>query len=277
MNDDGYDIMVEIDALLDTRVGSIARLSDEAAAKTFEDMRYYTRENDDFESFTGLTKAVTDKAYAERDSETLASSIMTQMVLQLDEIAKSIYFDGMARHIKQDFKIEINLYPYEIRNDEAAAIAAAVKSKLTVDVPVMCVYLKPEEVSPSRLRASYSGIILYNFQTWLTANAKAIERSYFPRVTVLAPRLYVDKVPPEELKRLKEHDGATPFTIAKLGFAPHFTLIFMHASVFSIISPKSFRHKLSEAADAATESDAITDRETETPPDPEPSANPSSP
>ncbi|HWT40109.1 MAG TPA: hypothetical protein VN081_02455 [Dongiaceae bacterium] len=257
-NDGGYDVLIEIDALLDTRLGAIARLDPDAASKVFDDFRYYTRETDDFLEVTGLTREVTDKAYKERDEETLAASLITPMIYQLAEIVKSIQVDFAVRRMSQPFRVLINGYPYkDLRKDERTAICMAVKNHLNLDVPVEMVFMTPEEVSPSYIRANLSGMILYNFNAWMAANFNALEKVAFPRVHVVAPRLFEKETPAPELRQVKEFNNASPFGILKFGLSMYFTLIFMHPSFFSVVPPLTLRHKLPQEVKASQESDAI--------------------
>jgi hypothetical protein len=259
-NDGGYDVLIELDALLDTRMGTMALLESPSVldGTIFEDMRYYTRETDDFEALTGLTREVTDKAYAERNEETLAASLITPMIIQLAEIVKSIQVDFSVRHMVQTFKVLINGYPYKnLRHDERSAIAFAVKNHINLDVPVEMVYMTPEEVSPSYIRANLSGMILYNFNTWLAANIKELEKVAFPRVHVIAPRLYEKDPPAPELRQVKEFNNASPFGIMKFGMSMYFTLIFMHPALYSVVPPLSLRHKLPQEVKTSQESDDV--------------------
>jgi len=258
--DGGYDVLIELDALLDTRMGAMAVLGCEAvtSGKIFEDIRYYTRETDDFEALTGLSREVTDKAYKERDEETLAASLLTPMIIQLAEIVKSIQVDFSVRHMSQTFKVLINGYPYKnLRVDERVAICRAVKNHLNLDIPVEMVWMTPEEVKPSFIRANLSGMILYNFNEWMAANYKEMERIAFPRVHVVAPRLYEKESPSPELRVVREFNNASPFSILKFGLSMYFTAIFMHPSLYSVVPPLSLRHILPQEVKASQESDSI--------------------
>lgn len=263
MDDTGYDIFVELDALLDTRLATIAKINDEAAQRILDHTEYFDRLNDDFEKYTGIPRNISDDVYKRRDRHTLvredgtANALLTPMVLQLNEIVKSILADGMVRHTPRKFKVIISTSPYTLPREDMDAIAAAIYRHIGEQVPVVCMDISLKDLVPSIIRSNYSGIILYHFNEWLSYHAKEICKTFFPRVTVLAPRLYCADIPDEATQAPKEFNGASAFAITKYGFALNFTLIFMHSSMYSAFAPAKLRHTLSEAAKTASESDEV--------------------
>jgi hypothetical protein len=261
----GYDILVELDALFDVRMAALFRANHEAATKLLWDERYFKREADDFEEMSGIPRSVTDEILKNRDRSLLTADgtssnvFMTMAIAQLDEIIKSIFYGEMVRGTPRNFQVVIMAGPYKLSQDEMDTIALYVRSTLSTKIPVICIANGLEHATPKTLKASCSGALIYNFNEWLTLHAKEINQISFPQVTIAVPRLYAGPMPKPDQRNVKEFGGASPFAIAKLGFATQFTLAFLHPTIFSIPAPLGLQHKLAAHAQdvAASEKDAV--------------------
>ena len=157
-------IYIDLDSLLDTRLATLAKQSDQLAAVNLTD-EYHSRERD---KFLGITKAEFQKLYKERDIETLSLSRITNIfkfvipkliIPFIDRTRPNTYVEGLT--------LEVNLYPYvldeETRNEIHKAICVWVENL----VPVSLSYLSTEQRTPEHCQANYVAMISYEHSDWL--------------------------------------------------------------------------------------------------------------
>lgn len=248
---ESYDIYVELDALLDTRLGTLMRAEPKRTKKLMMDTRYYLRECDDFEPLVGIAKEDTDQLYRERDEETLKHTLMTPMMFTLRDIAHDLFRRSFIDLTMKQPTIIVNTYPYVLDESTVGELTSAIMSYVQLPIQISCRYLPLKDVTPGLIRSTYSGMIMYNFNAWLVHHVEAMKSICFPRVTIMAPKLYVDRPPkdPDEIKF--DNPAITPWSIAREGYAPYFTLMFVPVSAYCIIPPPVLSNIIEESEDSS--------------------------
>lgn len=190
-------IYIDLDSILDTRLGTISKLYPERAIELLGDAAYYMREENVFE---GVDKALFDTAYAKRDKETLSSSTPTAFLLEL----RKIVFDVLEKSVHPlhgDVDVTINVYPYKLTEDEKKDIEACVLYYTGECVPVRTIDLMPSLLTPVYFKGEFSVAIMYDFGTWLESQAEAFRTIQIPDVSLLVPKFWLKGKPtPEEFE-----------------------------------------------------------------------------
>jgi hypothetical protein len=186
-------ILCEIDALLDTRIATLARVNPECAAAMMTD-HYWSRLADDFEKYTygKVTNAQYREQYAKRDVWTLRGSVATSMCLSLTSIFANLCDQRINTPLVSDVKLTINFYPYILTDDEIEAYLTALSVFTNNEVQLSHVWLPPEEVTPAFLDADYSAYILYDFNHWMSLQEQRFIDKVIPSITVFAPARAAD-------------------------------------------------------------------------------------
>jgi hypothetical protein len=111
-------IYVDLDCLLDTRLGTLAKINPELASNALMN-GYHERDEDIFE---GVGVEDYRKAYEARDVDTLTLSVITGMFSFLHECVlaafKRIQIDGIFDAIQ----LEVNYWPYELDDEEVKVL-----------------------------------------------------------------------------------------------------------------------------------------------------------
>jgi hypothetical protein len=198
-------ILVMIDCLLDTRLGTIAKLDTELARKVVSSETYFTREEDRFE---GVNDILFKNAYLTRDKSTLTHSVMTAMV--------SGWLRGMINQLKEQaltgpehdrVRVDVNIYPYQFSDEEKDELCKVLKFRLdgenadpafghlltveVIDKPI-------EQLTPQFCKASYGAMVMYDPWTWMNTHfyPEVFETAIrLPEVLLYAPRIYFDRKP----------------------------------------------------------------------------------
>jgi hypothetical protein len=230
-------VLVELDALLDTRLGALTQVAPAAAARLVTDRRYFTRQIDAFE-WEDLDWAAFRRIYQARDAEAIFDSVMTEMTALLPSILKKLVRVSETTPYLPGLAVELNVYPYQLDAFWREEIHKNVREYIPPDLDLRVVYYPPEQLTPAFLRGRYSGMIIYDFARWFEVQMRAFETVKLPRFTILAPALYQKAIPaPEDIYAPDMIRKLTPFEIAETGLADCFQLELLEAHVFSIIRP----------------------------------------
>jgi len=228
---------VELDALLDTRLATIAKHDPEAAKRIFADPRYFERERDDFTELCGLDLDQFKALYAQRDLEVLTASTMTEMPFVLERIVRELEKDSIDTPFVGRTIVEVNHYPYKLDAESLENLQLGIMARAGLQTEVRMVYIEPRALTPTYVRGRYSGMILYSLRDWLENHLEEFKHVRMPRVTVMAPALYEVKenFPAAELRAEGLKENITPFILTELALIELFSLTLLPAFAFSII------------------------------------------
>jgi hypothetical protein len=224
-------VYVDIDSLLDTRLGTLALLKNEYAVNAL--MNGYTSRNID--DFQDAPYEIFKKAYEKRNVDTLILSTFTDVFILLHSCIKST-FEAAATNVNtKPLQIQVNVYPYDLNEEEMAEISVAVWSRLKEMADVNVVNISDAFLTPQYCKDTYTMMIRYDYQSWLKIHhdSHAFEKVKMPEVSVISPALYQRYPSEQELAELKEMN-VHPFAAVELTMSPFFTLRLTDVSVFCI-------------------------------------------
>lgn len=190
-------LLVELDALLDTRLATVSMVNPDAAIAVMDDT-YRERQ---FDVFSYLYPEFDDAAYlqryARRNWETLKNARPTVMAFILAGICQRMGAEiATGSPTLTSAEVHINCYPYDLTGEEQDLICVAVQKRCGFDIRVTAVFIPHYELNTHRIAGDeYSALILYNFKDWFEcvfAKPDPPPRE-IPSVTVYAPLLYQSK------------------------------------------------------------------------------------
>lgn len=228
-------LLVELDALLDTRLATIAQIAPALAVKAAES-GYTERLNNDWDSL--LDCSINDefkRRYAQRDVETLKVSRCTASVLVVNEITQA--WEDLAQNspLVESYAVDINVYPYRLSEAELDAIVSAVLSYVSLDCQVEIVSYPPEALTPELIDKHWSILLLYDLDGWLNAQVERLKEKKIPAVTIVAPALYHDRIPGEEDLPKETLGNISPFAALELALVEYVSINLIDAKYFSIL------------------------------------------
>lgn len=231
-------VLVSLDALLDTRLATVSRLDQQAACRLLQHPDYYTRQIDDFASLCGIDRERFAAAYAQRDVETLKRSLITHIPFMLHELMRHLELSEDDTPFETALGLDVNVWPYELSEAESDALTLAVMVRAGHQTIPRVVRIAPEALTPARIKSEYSGMILYDLREWLQHHVEAFAAIPCPRVTVLVPALFHERIPePEEYLTEGIRRDVSPFELTRLGAIEMVGLDFIRPSLFSIYQP----------------------------------------
>lgn len=183
--------LVDIDLLLDTRYGTIKRISESLADTLADSDKYRLRHHDKFDVLTDgqIDQSVYQDLYAKRDIETLFHARMTDFVHHfrqdiiegIDKLHRGVIIDAIS--------VDINVYPYDITDQEADVIMRSLSYFIPAPATVSVVRLSPEMLTPMYVENHYEMMAWYNHEDWLGPNTDALIKHPLKDTVLLTPTI----------------------------------------------------------------------------------------
>ena len=225
MNKSLNKILISIDALLDTRSGTMFTLSPEKALENLKSKMYAGRIID---IFKGFDKAQFDEAYKKRNKNTLKFSSLTNAYQIIEDIIEKKLSAKMSAPEIDDLEVHLNTYPFVLSDKEKLTLKLALSAKLSGNVGIKTVDYSLEELNPYFIKTNYKTLIMYEFFDWLEIHSKneLIKKHPISEVTYYAPALvkHIDSEIPKNLSK--------EFINIMLGVQPFVGVIFHPVDVF---------------------------------------------
>ena len=242
-------ILIDLDAILDTRLGIINKLQPELLERVAESSEYRLRKKDSFDWVPGLQSSKLIDAWNKRDSELLPYSTMsllmavelTNHLLEWDEITM-----GNSPKVSK-VTLLVNMYPYNDLPDEVKdKICYAIALRLGVTDPsdVKAVTWDTESISLKELeKNSVVSYFVYDFDNWVSHLYPDDENIDYEKtgfetyqdLSVIAPKLYTDTKDLDEVLNESHPDigKLDPFNATIQCFAPCFQLDFIPSVLYT--------------------------------------------
>lgn len=226
-------LYVDIDALLDTRLGTMYRMDEELIESAIE-RDYKTRSSDIWSEINlDIDQDAYDELYRHRDEETLKVSRPTAVVPILTEVVEALGKASVNDPRIDSVSVDVNVWPYRLDAEVLAAIRDAVKTWVSVDCEVQIVNYEVGALTPMFIDTKYVALIVYDFNAWFDHHHDALLSKRIPTITMIAPTLYKSTSPEEEIV----YEGTTvdPFAATELALVEYITLVFKDTEYYSLI------------------------------------------
>lgn len=184
-------IYVDLDSLLDTRMGTLYQFGIKAVEKTVAS-GYYERRYDEFE---GVDTEVFKKAYAERNAATLLNSMVTTVCELVTNFGKQTLLALVSTPLRRQPKVFLNVYPYVLGEDVQLLLIAGLKQATEGLLDIEVGYMAPEELTPDYVKSHFLQVIMYSYWEWLEIHAQNgnFEKTQCPQVTLFGPAIVQSK------------------------------------------------------------------------------------
>lgn len=226
--------LIPLDVLMDTRLATLRRLNEDES-RVIEGSWYHKRTVDVFDrNGSKINQKAFEALYEARDEETLKNAFMTQMPKYLMSlIARLTTQQGMPL-LAQQFKIDINVYPYRLSEEVRASIVLAIETYTNNAAEINLVDFAPEELSVQLIKSQYAICFMYDFNEWLMKHTEEFKVTTMPEVRVVAPKLYLKDTPLPLLEKVKtEEYGWEQMSLMFVGLVG---VVFMDVNLFSIVT-----------------------------------------
>lgn len=227
-------IMVLLDALVDTRLGTL-NILDPTAVREMDPVRYLMRTRDDF-THMGIDDELFNIAYKNRDVLTLRNSIVTN-ILPIIKNAIHQYATILSPLQGGAHELDLNVYPYNLSAEEGRVIADLVEFKLGGVVRVNVVRVPYSTMTLAMLARTYHTVVMYDWVDWACAIEHSFRTEAAPAVTMIVPDLLRGEKLPDEPDKYVEaaFKVAHPTAYMEFTLADYIGLSFERTPFFSMV------------------------------------------
>ena len=229
---DSDHILLELDVMLDTVMGTLGKMDPAIASKILASGKYNKRNTNRFE---GVDDAAFKAAWESRDIDTLKHSVLTNMSYFLQRLIKDSLISSISQSKMELLRFTINVYPYEFDDPELVEmLIGCIRFYTYSTAEIRVISISPEQMTPQYCNSNYQIMVMRDWTGWLNHHKAFFEKQGLPQLTIVAPELFADEAPsPEELINLGFRN-LNPFDETAKAVAPLFRLKFMPISLFSI-------------------------------------------
>lgn len=232
-------LMVMMDTLLDTRMGTLLSLGSDVLNHVIDTGGYYTRVED---KFPDVDPQVFKTAYENRNKDILKKSGVTQIVMMIEEYVSKIQNQNLVSPFHQIPKVVLNTYPYQLTEKEIDNFKRLLVRYTNKQAIVDVIYLSYEDLTPKYVKKHLSMLIMYDYHQWLEIHAvnKNFETVTCPEVTVVGPMIYFNGPMKQSDVLLLKKENLTPFQSIEAVAGPlaHLTLLPVELFSFVLKLPK---------------------------------------
>ena len=157
-------LLLELDALLDTRLSILGSMDPKRTATIMQDSSYTTRVID---RFPGFDNKAFKEAYDNRTTKALAGAMRTDVFKILHDFITRVMNRNIVSPTPVDTEIVVNSYPYKLTEKEQTIMALGLIKSLPLCPKVTFVDMPVNKLTPQYLRG-FGCVIMYNFNEWLT-------------------------------------------------------------------------------------------------------------
>jgi len=189
--------LIDIEMLLDVRHATVVRMMGEeekdGLAEVLASTEYYRfRQHDNFEKATDgmVTWDAYQKAFAERNGDTIAYAKMTDFVYQIrQDIKKEL--PALERGVEFDaLDIYINFYPYsDLTQAERDIVVKCMQHYMPMPTRVFGAYVPWKELTVRRFEKQFEMIALYNVEDWLSHHQDELLKNKIPENVIMTSRI----------------------------------------------------------------------------------------
>lgn len=184
-------VLIELDALLDTRLATIASMGDDMLESVLKS-NYHQRLMD---YFPGIDNEMFLQRYANRDKAILENALITPMGQMLKEFTYSTLKQMINTPYHYQPKIMLNVHPYKLTEAEITVLIEMIINLTNGKADVQVVDVGYEDITPSYVKKHISIMAIYDCYSWLEIHSQneKFKRVTCPEVTLLGPAIYFKK------------------------------------------------------------------------------------
>lgn len=200
-------LLLDVDALMDTRLGQLHCLHPEAATAVVGSEKYWYREQDNWTELTNgrVTTEAFQTAWEERGKEVLKASHITGIMTFVLKVLGMFLHNVVEGYVRDEVKLVVNHHPYDLDADEQAVMTECIRALTYEDLEVEYVSLSLQDLTPMYLRDRYAGMILYELHRWIKLHYLNFPQAPCQGMDVIGPRLW-EKDPSGLTLEDKKHD-----------------------------------------------------------------------
>lgn len=225
-NSDWTRLVIELDALFDTRLGTLADLNDDYAFNALMN-GFPDRWTDDPISYeAGCSTMAYQERYSKRDTKILKLSHPTDFALDFKDIIEDLECRSVAGDptVAKKLEILVNYHPYKLTNAEIEVYVKSLRTIFKCITPIRMISMDIAAMTTEWMKeCDIVGAYIYNYSSWVD---EAITRRLMqgeqpegiPEVVVYFPTLMRDAAQAAVIGEYNNEFDGIPDIFASLKF-----------------------------------------------------------
>lgn len=232
--------MVPVDALLDTHMGTVYRLSPDTVTKLVK-CNYHNRDyNHPWDYTDAFNRREFLTAWDGRDIDTLKVSVITKMpeLIKSSIVKKEIESLTTVKYGK--ISVKINSYPYLLKLEAMNELSSILSELLDKKASIEIISVPFNKVSPSYIkREAINTFVILDINEWLNDHYLELVKTPIPDVECIAPMLAEDYrnrlLNAMRAGKINEDiaNAVDPFKAVEIGLSYLIRLSFLPVEIFS--------------------------------------------
>ena len=232
-------ILTPLDAHLDTRLATIARLDQSVAEALLSSNDYWTREMDNWTALTGgkITTEAFNEAYAERGGKNTDLTLQHSVRTNITPFLLRLFTDDQVNKMNQmtdpddEVSLVINYWPYELTSDGIEAYRSIMHYFYGDETEIEMVSIPMDELTPAVLNENFACCVMYEFHEWVKMHSVELGKARMNCFNFIGPIIFeadVSKMTPQAKQYVLD-----AFRFEKL---IHMDFEWIDSSYFSVIN-----------------------------------------
>lgn len=188
-------IYVDLDSLLDVRLGTLAVHWPEVFTRCLNDDAYYMRDRDDFTAWGGPDREAFRAVYDKRGMDELQCSIMTAiphlvkdlMLIQERDFEETPHFTEVG--------MDVNIWPYQMEDWEKEELVNVMMCYGGLNTVPRIISRSIQDMEPSFIHSRYKTLIMYDHRNWMAEQQPKLKPMQLHRISFIAPWLVFGELP----------------------------------------------------------------------------------
>lgn len=217
-------LYIDIDSLIDIRQGILKKLmKEDELIKYIHSDNYIHRIIDEFDVDMDKYREI----YSSRDKSIIENSIISYTFNQLRFKIMKHTKTATNEHKVNGINILVNIYPFNLTNNEAHTLCYMLEKKLNIAVNVSPININLKELTPYFIKSTdIKELFIYDAADWLEYHSQALTTMPLLHNFFTFPALVKKKLSKEEEKKLKETGFTDIFALTEFVTSAMLTLNF---------------------------------------------------
>lgn len=184
-------ILITLDSILDTRQGTLLKISPEVAFEITSKEDYHARESDEFtsEQYGTLSVELFERVKEKFKDEIVFNSLKTKMYLFLQELIEGYVNLSLSTPHVSTVTLEVNLFPYTFTETQVEYLLKALVAHLGNSASISIVNFDINELPLKSVAEKYDSIIMYNPVSWLNSRHNELKVGTLKELKLYLPRM----------------------------------------------------------------------------------------
>lgn len=234
-------LYVDIDSLLDTRLGTLNVISPEFAVDVTSKDDYFTREEDLFssEAMGKLPKDIFDRVFEQYRNDILPNSLRTRMFEFIENTLSQLAYGALNSPEQSATALEVNIHPYVLAPEEELKILQVIATILGRRFTVSLINKSVQELEIEYVREHYRVMVMYSYHPWMNHWDAQIKKKPLKDTGLYVPRLWKNYKPePAALQQFAEFN-TDPFEFLHISLAPFVVVQFLPIAFWCANTPSN--------------------------------------